>query len=149
MTYGALKHLVNGLLIGDNALSKNEDEVLMLLSYAYNKIANEADALKLFLMDSTAEPIIRQGPGRTFIRKPYLPTADTDELDIDDDLGYVAARFICSFVSREKGGIHVSEAMNLIRAYNQKVQAFIENLEQDMKLDDYEDQDMYGKRKYE
>ena len=148
MTYGTLKHLTRALLIGDNALTKNEDEILALLSYAYDKIANEADALKLFIVDTSSEKLLRQGPGKLFVRRPYLPVEDSDELDIDDELGFVAARFICSFVSREKGRIHTDEAEKLIRAYNQKVQTFFESYDQDGYLDKYEDEDQFGKRKF-
>ncbi len=148
MTYGNLKYLVKALLIGDNTLTKDNNEVLVLLSYAYNKIANQADALKLFTAVTEDMRIIRQGPGKLYVRMPSLPEDDIDELDIDDELAYVAARYICSFVSREKGGIHVNEAMTLIRAYNQKVQVFFENMAQDGELEDYDETDQFGKRIY-
>ncbi len=148
MTYGNLKYLVKALLIGDNTLTKDNNEVLVLLSYAYNKIANQADALKLFTAVTEDMRIIRQGPGKLYVRMPSLPEDDIDELDIDDELAYVAARYICSFVSREKGGIHVNEAMTLIRAYNQKVQVFFENMAQDGELEDYNETDQFGKRIY-
>lgn len=148
MTYSNLKYLCKALLIGDNVLTKDNNEVLVLLSYAFDKIANEADALKLFTASTTDEQILRQGPGNTYIRKPSLPVDDDDELDIDDELCFVAARYICSFVSREKGGIHVNEAMTLIRAYNHKVQVFLENLAQDGTLEQYDETDRFGKTTY-
>lgn len=146
MTYSTLKSLVSALLIGDNTLTKNNDEVLALLDYAYDKIANETDAMKLFTEDSASYKILRQGPGRQYIRRPALPTEDTDVLDIDHELGFVAARFICSFVSREKFNMHVNEAQNLIRLYNGKVATFFENLEQYGDLEEYDLYDQYGKR---
>ena len=79
---------------------------------------------------------------------PILPEDDSDELDIDDELCFAAARFMCSFVSREKGGIHVNEAQHLIRMYNQKVQTFFENIDQDGDLVDYDDEDKFGKTEY-
>ncbi len=148
MTYGQLKNLTRALLIGDNLLSKNNEEVVMLLSYAYDKIAHDADALKLFSATSENKAILRQGPGNVFIRMPELPVNDSDILDIDDELGYVAARFICSFVSREKGGIHMREADDLIRTYNQKVQVFFENMDQYGSLAEYDETDQFGKRMY-
>ena len=148
MTYGNLKYLVKALLIGDNTLTKDNNEVLVLLSYAYNKIANQADALKLFTAVTEDTQIIRQGPGKLYVRMPNMPENDIDELDIDDELAYVAARYICSFVSREKGGIHINEAMTLIRAYNQKVQVFFENMAQDGELEEYNETDQFGKRIY-
>lgn len=129
MTYRQLKSLTRVLLTGDNKLTDKEDELQVLVAYAYDKVATEADALKLFTTKSTGT-ILRQGPGNTFIRKPDLPVTDEDELDIDDELGYPTARFIASFVSRDKGGVHVAEAKNLIKSYNHKVQAYMESLEQ-------------------
>ena len=148
MTYGDLKYLVKALLIGDNTLTKDNNEVLVLLAYAYDKIANQSDALKLFTADSVNNRILRQGPGNMYVRKPLMPEDDADILDIDDELCFVAARYICSFVSREKGGIHVNEAMSLIRLYNQKVQVFFENMAQDGELIDYNETDQFGKRIY-
>lgn len=148
MTYSNLKYLCKALLIGDNVLTNDNNEVLVLLSYAYDKIANETDALKLFTATASDEQILRQGPGGIYVRKPKLPENDSDELDIDDELCYVAARYICSFVSREKGGIHVNEAMTLIRAYNQKVQVFLENLAQDGTFEQYDSVDKFGKTTY-
>ena len=60
MTYSNLKYLVKALLVGDNVLTKDNNEVLVLLSYAYDKIANEADALKLFTAVTEDKQIIRQ-----------------------------------------------------------------------------------------
>ena len=148
MTYGDLKYLCRALLIGDNVLTKDNSEMLVLLSYSFDKIANEADALKLLTAVSTDSQIIRQGPGKLFVRMPAMPGSDEEELDIDNELCYAAARFICSFVSRERGGIHVNEAMHLIRAYNQKVQVFLENMAQDGELEDYDETDQFGKRSY-
>ena len=123
------------MLTNDVTLTSKEDELDMMLAYAYNKIATEADALKLFTATKN-DSILRQGPGNLFIRKPNMPSFDDDVLDIDDELGFPAARYIASFVSREKGGIHVAEAMRLISHYNQKVQAYMEALEQDGELDE-------------
>ena len=148
MTYGNLKYLVKALLIGDNTLTKDNNEVLVLLQYAFDKIANEADALKLFTAVTSDRQIIRQGPGNLFVRMPNLPENDLDELDIDSELCFAAARFICSFVSREKRGIHVNEAQHLIRMYNQKVQTFFENTSQEGHLEDYDEEDKFGKTTY-
>ncbi len=148
MTYGNLKNLVKALLIGDNVLTKENDEVLVLLQYAYNEIANEADALKLFTAVAQDKEIIRQGPGSLYVRMPSLPETDSDILDIDDELCFAAARYICSFVSREKGAIHLSEAQRIIRMYNNKVQTFFENFDQDENLTDYDEYDKFGKKVY-
>ena len=148
MTYGNLKNLVSALLIGDNTLTKNNDEVLVLLEYAFDKVANQADALKLFTTDIQENRILRQGPGRMFLKRPSLPSSDDDELDIDNELTYAVARYICSFVSREKTAMHIVEADNIIRAYNQKVQTYFETLEQYGELDEWDKYDQFGRRVY-
>ena len=148
MTYGNLKNLVRALLISDNVLTQNNDEVLVLLAYAFDTIANEADALKLFTTDIPNNQILRQGPGRQFLRKPKIPESDDEELDIDDELSYAAARYICSFVSREKMAWHIAEAEKMIRKYNQKVQTYFETLEQYGELQDHDEYDQFGKRLY-
>ena len=125
MTYGMMKSLTRALLIGDNQLTQDNDEMLALLSYAYNKVATESDAMRLWTDDPTLV-ILRTGPGNSYIRTPTMPMSDSDEMDIDDELGFPVCRYVASFVSRDRGGIHVNEAKALIRAYNEKVQAYME-----------------------
>ncbi len=147
MTYGNLQYLTKALLIGDNVLTKDENELLMLVDYAYDRLVQEVDVLKLYTDDDTLN-IVRQGSGTLFLRKPDLPADDTDELDIDHELGFVVARFIASFVSREKMQYHEREAQRLARLYNQKVQVVLENLEQYGELAKYDETDQFGKKLY-
>lgn len=130
MTFGNVKFLVSALLAGDYTLTLVKEEQLMLLGYAFNKLATEADALKLFTTNKS-ENILREGKGNMFVRMPELPEDDIDELDIDDELGYPAARFIASFISKENGGVHEREAYKLIRDYNSKVDSYLTSLEED------------------
>jgi len=148
MTYGQLKSLVRALLIGDNMLTQNDDEIKMLLDYAYERIANEADALKLFTLNENEQPIIRMGPGNIWVRKPALPETDDDELDVDHELAFAVARYICSFVTRERQQLHLMEAKNIINSYNHKVEQFYESIDQDGLLSQFDQYDMYGKRYY-
>lgn len=146
MTYGNLKHLVRALLIGDNVLSKVDEEVIVMLDYAYDTVANEADAMKLFTEDATSYKIIREGPGNQFIRRPSLPVNDNDILDIDHELGFAVARIMCSFISREKIPIHLDEAKRIIRLYNEKVARYFEAQEQYEDYSSYVEYDQYGRR---
>jgi hypothetical protein len=146
VTFKEIKSLTSALLIGDNVLTKKDEEVIVLLKYAYNRVANEADALKLFTTNSNEDRIIRSGPGNLFVRMPEMPTQDEDELDIDEELAFAAARYMASFVSRERPGMHLAEAQRIINSYNQKVQVFFENLSADGLLDIYEETDMFGKK---
>ena len=138
MTYKDFRHLCEALLIGDVTLTKNDDELLVLLRYAFERIANEADALKLFSTENPNERIVRNGPGKMYIRMPRIPEDEDEELDIDEELCFAAARFVCSFVSTVKVDLHLREASKIIRSYNQKVQAFFETMEQNCELGEYE-----------
>lgn len=127
MTYRALKYVTKGLLTGDTAIPKEEDILKALLGMAYNYISNKCTVLNLMTLDKSAE-IHRLGAGKHMLRKPDVPVTDDDELDIDDDLGYVAASLVASYVSAEKFSIHQSRADNAIRDYNAKVTEIIESL---------------------
>lgn len=127
MTYKKLKGVIRVFLIGDHALPKDPDDLLAALEVAYIQIANQTTALKL-LTPNISNAIIRQGPGNFYIRMPVLPDADTDELDIDSELGPAVARLIASYISKEKGAMHKREANELIRDYESKVRAYMDEL---------------------
>lgn len=127
MTYGQLKSLTSGLLIGDNSLPKDDAIFKSLLSYAFNMISNKAEALRLMTMNST-EDIIRLGPGEYLVRTPKIPESDSEELDIDHELGFVAARYIASMISKEKIAIHQQYGDDEILKYNGKVYQILEKI---------------------
>jgi len=129
MTLIELRKLSSALLVGDTSLTRDKDEFLMLLKYAFARIADEADAIKLLSEKDSNKQIVRNGPGGLFVRMPDMPESDNDELDIDEELTYAVARFICSFVSQKKAPQHIAEASAIIKNYNQKVSAYIETLE--------------------
>lgn len=119
MTYGTLKDITKGLLIGDNTLP-NDDEVLIgLFSYALMTVATEADSLHLMTLNTSAD-ILRLAQGDYLIRKPAIPAFNTDMVDIDDELVFAVARYVASYLSKEKGGIHVNAAKRIILDYNAK-----------------------------
>ena len=130
MTYGGLKSLVTGLLIGDNVIPKDDAVMKSLLSYAFDMIANKAEALRLMTMNSTEE-IVRLGPGEYLVRKPNLPALDTDELDIDHELGFAAARYIASMISKEKIAMHQQYGDDEVLKYNGKVYQILEKVKEE------------------
>ena len=150
MTYKDLKHLVNVLLTGDVTLTKKDEEVIVLLRYAFERVANEADALKLFTTEDPNERIVRNGPGNLFIRMPKVPEYEEDEIDVDEELCFAVARFICSFISTEKVDLHLREASRIINSYNQKVQTFFETLEANNRFPESSNRDdaIFGSRIY-
>ena len=128
MTYGGLKSLVTGLLIGDNVIPKDDAVMKSLLSYAFDMIANKAEALRLLTMNNT-DDILRMGPGEYLIRTPKIPETDSDDLDIDHELGFVAARYIAAMLSKEKVAMHQQYGDDGILRYNGKVYQILEKVQ--------------------
>ncbi len=124
MTYGTLKYITAGLLVGDMTLPHDDNVVKGLLAYAYNKISNKTESLHLLTLNKN-QNVLRHATGDYLMRVPNMPKDDADELDIDEELGYVAAEFIAGFVSKNKKLIHDSEANDLIMQYNGKVEAIL------------------------
>ena len=161
MTYGTLKSLTSGLLIGDNVLPKDEAALQGLVQYALTTVATKADSLHLMTLSTTAD-VLRLAQGDYLIRMPVAPvtiTAAIDALDvtgltveeaaaatlaattadlaatnaqlidIDEELTFAIARYVASFVSREKGGIHTNAANRIILDYNAKTYEVTEQMQ--------------------
>lgn len=128
MTYGDFKGVVTGLLLGDTQLPQDAVTLKGLLSYALTTTATKAASFHLMTLDPEAT-ILRLGPGDYLIRAPILPVADADIMDIDEELNFAVARFLASYISREKGGIHVQAADAIIRDYNSKAYGMLDQLE--------------------
>jgi len=123
MTLEKLSSFLDVILAGDNQAPSGE-ALIAALEMAYIEIANKTNALKLLTEDPDLS-IIRKGPGRTFVRIPKLPKDPTDELDIDSELVPAVARYIASYISKDKAGIHLGIANNIIIDYNAKVEAYV------------------------
>jgi len=123
-----LQNLTKGLLTGDNALPADPDVLLGLLKYALTTVATKADSLHLMTLSTTAD-ILRLSQGDYLIRNPILPEDDIDEIDIDEELVPAVARYLASYISSEKGGIHVKAADRIILDYNAKTYEILEQME--------------------
>jgi hypothetical protein len=137
MTFGLLQSVVKGLMIGDNNPPTDKNIYIGLLSYAYNMIGNKAESFHLLTLNRRQD-LLRMASGDYFMRVPELPTNDEDELDIDNELGYVAARYICSMISDKKMQLHEAKAEDLIRDYNGKVYQIFENIKYNYKTKEAE-----------
>ena len=134
MTYRALKYVATGLLTGDNRLPKEEDVLKALLGMALNYRSNKCTVLNLMTLDKSAD-IHRLGAGKHMQRRPDMPEDDDSELDIDEDLCYVAASLLASYVSTGyisanyvNSNIHQIRADTAIRDYNAKVTEILESI---------------------
>ena len=74
--------------------------------------------------------------GDYFLRKPELPKSDEDELDIDDELAFVVARYFCSMISDDRG--HVAAAEDMLRNYNEKVYQILEDIKYNFRTQEAE-----------
>lgn len=127
MTYKLLKNIVKGLMTGDNNPPNDNETFLGLLAYAYNIIGNKTESFHLLTLNRRQD-ILRMAGGDYFMRVPELPASETDELDIDNELGFVTARYIASMLSKDRVQIHISSAEELIRDYNAKVYQILEEI---------------------
>lgn len=128
MTYGVLKAITTGLLTGDNVLPTGEGVLEGLVEYALTTVAMQADSLHLMTLSTTAD-VLRLAQGDYLIRRPISPALDTDLLDIDEELSFAVARYVASYVSREKGGIHVQAADRIVKDYNAKTWEITEQMQ--------------------
>jgi len=127
MQYKRLLALTKGLLTGDVTLPTDQDVLEGLLSYAFYMVATKAQSLHLMTL-YRKNPILRLSEGDFLMRVPNLPEKEIDDLDIDEELCYPLARYLASFVSKDKGGIHVNEAIRLINDYNGKVYEIMDTI---------------------
>ena len=128
MTYGMLKSLTAGLLTGDNVLPTDPDVMQSLVGYSLTTVATQADSLHLMTLSTTAN-VLRLAQGDYLIRVPLVPEDDVDVMDIDEELAPAVARYIASYLSRDKGGIHVNAAKRIILDYNSKTYEIIDQME--------------------
>ena len=137
MTLGLLKNIVKGLSLGDTTPPADNGVFIGLLAYAFNVIGNKAESFHLLTLNRH-DDLLRMAGGDYFLRVPKLPEKDEDELDIDDELGYVAARYICSMISEKKAQLHEVKAEELIRDYNAKVYQIMEEIQYNTKTKEAE-----------
>lgn len=116
------------MLVGDNVIPQEEDVLLALVETALLTTANKADSLHLMTLSTTAD-VLRLAQGDYLIRMPVAPEFDEDLLDIDEELAPVVARYVASYISSKKGGIHIQAAERMILDYNAKTWEIFEQME--------------------
>jgi len=127
MTYGRFQEVLSVLLIGDNE-APSGSQLIAALEMAYIEVTNKTTPLKL-LTTNKDNAILRMGPGDTYLRMPKLPKDATESLDIDSELVPAVARIVASYVSREKVKIHIAMAQEIMRDYENKVLAYMEEMD--------------------
>ena len=128
MTYGVFKNITAGLLTGDNVLPDDPEVLKGLVSYALTTTAMKADSLHLMTLSTTAN-VLRLSQGDYLIRMPDTPEFDEDIVDIDEELTFAVSRFLASYLSASKGGIHVDAANRIILDYNAKTWEITEQMQ--------------------
>ncbi len=130
MTYTTLNNILTGLLLGDNTIPKDPEVMKGLVQYALTTVAMQADSLHLMTL-SVTDNVLRLTQGDYMIRVPAVPLLDTDEVDIDDELVFAVARYMASYLSKEKGGIHVNAADRIVKDYNAKTWEVLEQMQKE------------------
>ena len=130
MTYSVFKNLTLGLLTGDNTLPDDAEVLKSLVTYALTTTAMKADSLHLMTLSTTAN-VLRLAQGDYLIRMPEAPDFDEDLMDIDEELTFAVARYVASYISASKGGIHVQAATRIILDYNAKTYEITEQMQQE------------------
>lgn len=156
MTYAVFKNITTGLLTGDNVLPIDFGVTSGLIQAALTTTATMAESLHLMTLSTTAD-ILRMAHGDYLIRRPImlvefstnvdllaidatdeeiaaaeaadLVLTDTQPIDIDEELAFAVARFVASYISKDKGGIHVQAANRMILDYNAKTYEILEQME--------------------
>jgi hypothetical protein len=128
MTYRMFQSIVKGLMLGDNNPPVDQDIYTGLLYYAYHMVGNKAESFHLLTLNRKGD-LLRMATGDYFLRRPTLPTTLDDELDLDEELCFAAARFFCSMLSDDK--THLLEGEEIIRNYNEKVYQIFEEIKYD------------------
>jgi len=127
LTYDEFKSLTTGLLTGDNVLPSDDIVLKGLVQYALTTVATQAESLHLMTL-STTENVLRISQGDYLIRMPVAPTLGIDVIDIDEELVFAVSRYVASYVSKNKGGIHVNAADRIIKDYNAKTFEILEQM---------------------
>lgn len=116
------------MLVGDNVIPQDEDTIIALVETALLTTATKADSLHLMTLSTTAD-VLRLAQGDYLIRMPVPPTLDTDLVDIDEELTPAVARYVASYISAQKGGIHIQAAERIILDYNAKTWEILEQMQ--------------------
>jgi len=129
VTWDVLQKLTGAFLSGDNTMASDETVRLILLEEALHIVASKAETLTLETTDE-ALYVLRQGSAgddNVFIRIPETPVDGNSIIDIDRLLIPAVARYMASFVSREKMEWHEKKAEDIINIFNNKVYHYRDN----------------------
>jgi len=130
VTYDVFKSLTTGLLTGDTILPQDAAVLKSLVQYALTTVATQAESLHLMTL-STTDNVLRLSQGDYLIRMPIAPDLNTDTIDIDEELIPAVSRYLASYISKGKGGIHVNAADRIIKDYNMKTYGIISKINKD------------------
>lgn len=130
MTFLDLKSQTSVLLTSDVRLPRDDNVVISSLKIAFIEISDMSSPLR-WLTLSPYGRIMRNGPGDYFVRAPDMPTNDTSELDIDDELVPAVAFMMASYIAKEirTKQYYYSKASEIMKRYDAKVRAYINSQE--------------------
>jgi len=126
MKWSRLQALVSALVIGDNVLPKDPESRVALLEYALEEISQKSEVIALEVLGDFTD-MAREGLNGVNIRHFSLPYSDDDNIDIDPTLTFAAARLMASYISKDKYAYHRELALEIVKAYTDKIERFRRN----------------------
>jgi hypothetical protein len=128
MKWLRLQKLVEALLTGDHTLVKDAEVRLALLEYALEQTAEMGDSLVLYREGEEHKINSLRQSGNGYIVRATLPERDDDIIDIDQGLTFAVARFMASYVSKEKFSLHEKRAIDIVQMHNNKLSSYREQV---------------------
>jgi hypothetical protein len=116
MKYGEFKTHLKGIMIGDKNVP--DDTVLRPIVFQVLKqVALKVEPLVLITNDVEYE-ILKTLENELFMRVPYLPQSDEEELDIDETLVYAVVYLVATKISSKDNIIkYEREAWDILNEY--------------------------------
>lgn len=122
MNWGKLKKLTSSLLSGDTPFpSEDEDAAIVLLEYALEQIALSSYSSNLVSDTPVLHNTVRITDDGEYIRRPNLPSSDSDIIDIDKGLTFVAARLMASYLTRSENSSHYFIAKSMMEKHQEMI----------------------------
>jgi len=122
MNWGKLKKLTSSLLSGDTPFpSEDEDAAIVLLEYALEQIALSSYSSNLVSGEPVLYNTVRITDDGEYIRRPNLPSSDSDIIDIDKGLTFVAARLMASYLTRSENSSHYFIAKSMMEKHQEMI----------------------------
>lgn len=132
MTYGELKKHIKYIFSGDTRLADDTEALALFYKTAVHAIISDTEPLKLVTSDTERYTPYRWLDDVYFIRQPEYPSADTDELDMDERLIDAVISLMSSYMIRnandmQRKTMYEAQAVTAISQYRWYIYEYLQN----------------------